>query len=264
MRKIELRPLDWFKPDPSQPRKHFDEEELLRLGESLKIRQNDPAQAQPDGMIVDGERRWRAAKLVGLEKLEVIVTDKPLSTRELTSIRLNTFFNRSDLKPHERCRAVAEFMEQNPDLDQAGAARELGVAPATITHLLAPKKCIPAVQEAFVAAKLTISDCYAISKLPHADQPGLLALKLSGASRDDLERQGRKTRSASVPAVRASKLVICLGGGVKVTICGCDLSLDDAIDAVKDAQREMTKGRDLGLDAKTIVSVARDKAKAGA
>ena len=80
MAKLESKPLSWFKPVPNQPRKHFDEAKLRLLGESLKLRQNDPIQAMLDGTVIDGECRVRAAPLVGLEKLDVIITDKPLPT----------------------------------------------------------------------------------------------------------------------------------------------------------------------------------------
>jgi ParB family transcriptional regulator, chromosome partitioning protein len=265
MPKLETKPLGFFKPDPTQPRKHFDEEGLRHLGESLKVRQNEPLQAMPDGMILDGERRWRAAGLVKLEKLDVIITDLMLTAEMIAVIRLTTFFHRADLKPSEKSAACIELLAKNPDWDQQRVAKELKVSAGTITHLVSPGKCIPEVGEALKADKITIADCYKISQNPDPEvQRGLLNMRLSGliTNRDGLGREAKK-RGSSTSTARANRIKIELGKA-SVTISGADLSLDDAIDAVKDAQREMTKGRDLGLDAKTIVSVARDKAKAGA
>jgi ParB/RepB/Spo0J family partition protein len=61
---VVTKPVGFFHPDPTNPRKDFPEEELRSLGESLK-KQLVPLIARKSGLIVDGERRWRAAKLVG-------------------------------------------------------------------------------------------------------------------------------------------------------------------------------------------------------
>jgi type IV secretory pathway TraG/TraD family ATPase VirD4 len=83
MPKLETKPLGWFKPDPNQPRKQFDEAELRLLGESLRKKQLQPVLAKTDGTLVAGERRYRAAMLVGLASLQVIVTDEPLTEAEV-------------------------------------------------------------------------------------------------------------------------------------------------------------------------------------
>src|SRR5258708_7298174 len=97
MAQLTRKPIAFFKPDPNQPRKHIGESALRALGESLKVRQNDPVQAMPDGKIFDGERRWRAAMLVGLEELDVIITDAELIDSQINLVRLTSFFHREDL-----------------------------------------------------------------------------------------------------------------------------------------------------------------------
>ena len=73
MAAVLTKPTDFFRPDPENPRKHFPEEELRLLGESLRKKQLVPLIARTSGLIVDGERRWRAAKLVGLATLDVVI-----------------------------------------------------------------------------------------------------------------------------------------------------------------------------------------------
>jgi ParB family chromosome partitioning protein len=77
-------PIGRIKPDPGQPRKHFDKESLERLSASLKrcgqrqpgiVRSTAGASAH-DYVIVDGERRWRAAQLAGLGFYRAILTDR--------------------------------------------------------------------------------------------------------------------------------------------------------------------------------------------
>lgn len=66
------KPLSSFKPDPNQPRKSFNEADLRALGESMKDLQLQPVVANAAGTILCGERRYRAAQLVGMAELAVI------------------------------------------------------------------------------------------------------------------------------------------------------------------------------------------------
>jgi ParB family transcriptional regulator, chromosome partitioning protein len=261
MSQLTTKPLSWFKTNP-QVRKTFDEAELRLLGESLRHKQLQPVLARTDGTIIAGERRFRAAKLAGLPTLMVIVTDEPLTEAEIRAIQLTENIHRADLTGFEKWQACMELLELNPGWQGKDLAERLHLDPSSVTRLLSPSKCIQEAQDALRDGRIGISDAYALSKLPQADQPGLMALKLSGGSRDALEQAGRKKRAGSTPAVRASKIRIMLTSGVTVTISGDDLSLDDAIEAVKETQKEMVKGRDQGLDAKTLQAVCRDKAKA--
>ena len=263
MAKLETKPLGLLKPDPNQPRKHFDEAGLRLLGESIRKKQLQPILAKPDGTIIAGERRYRAAMLVGLPTLLVIVTDEPLTEAEIRALQLTENIHRADLTGHEKWQACRELLELNPGWQGKDLAEHLHLDPSSVTRLLSPSKCIPAAQEALKEDKIGIAHCYAISKAPPEAQAGLLALRLSGATREAMDSQVRRKRASSMPAVRASKIKIVLTSGASVTISGADLSLDDAIEAVKEATKEMTKGRDIGLDCKTIQAVAKDKAKAG-
>ena len=73
-------------------------------------------------------------------------------------------------------------------------------------------------------------------------------------------KTGGKSRASRV---RASTIRCPLAGGPVVTVSGDELSLDEAIDALKEALKAMTKARDTGLDAKTAQAVWKDVAKAG-
>ncbi|WP_435008066.1 ParB/RepB/Spo0J family partition protein [Tundrisphaera lichenicola] len=263
MPRMETRPVSWLKPDANQPRKTFDEAELRLLGESLRKRQLQPVLARSDGTIIAGERRYRAALLVGLKELLVIATEESLSEAEIRAIQLTENIHRADLTGYEKWLACRELLELNPGWQGKDLAAHLHLDPSTVTRLLSPSKCVREWQEALREGKVGISDCYAAAKLPPEDQPGLLALKLGGASRDALETTGRKKRSAGAPVVRASKIKCPLVGGAVVTVAGDEISLDDAMEALKEAVKAFAKARDTGLDAKTAQAVWRDVAKAG-
>jgi len=257
---LDAKALSFFKPDPNQPRQRFDETALRALGESLKVRQNDPVQAKPDGTLIDGERRWRAAKLVGLEKLTVIITDAALTDTQINVIRLTSFIHREDLSAHEKWLACQRLLELNPDWLAKDLAAHLHIDPSMVTRLLSPSKCIAVWQEALKAGTVGVSDVYAASKLPESEQAELLALKLSGASRDAIEQVARKKQSAT-PAVKVNRVKCLLPSGVQVVISGDGVSLEESIEALGEAIKEMKRARELGYTAKTFAAAMNDKAK---
>jgi ParB/RepB/Spo0J family partition protein len=258
------KPVSFFGPDPDQPRKTFLEPLLRALGESLKIRQNEPIQARPDGRIIDGERRWRAAKLVGVETLDAIITDAALTDTQISVMRLTSFFHREDLTAWEKWNACQRLVELNPGWQSKDLAAHLKVDPSSITRLLSPSKCTTAWQDALKSGQVGISAVYAASKLPQSEQDVLLAMKLSGASRDQIEKAGRKARSSGTEqAEKVSRIPIRLPGGVSIVITGSDMSIDDAIDALTDVLKSARKSRDEGLSAKSFAATMKDKAKAG-
>jgi hypothetical protein len=134
---------------------------------------------------------------------------------------------------------------------------------SSITRYLSPSKCVAAWQEALKAGTVGVSDCYEASKLPEAEQPTLLALKLSGASRNTIAAIGKKARNAATPAVKVSNLKVALVGGISIIIKGEGIDLEQGIESLSVALKEMRKAVADGLDARTAQSVWRDKAKAG-
>ncbi len=231
-----MKRTDQLHPDPDNPRKHFDEQELHRLGEDMLARGVlVPLLAKPDGTIIDGERRWRAALLKGIEELPVIVTDKP--EKEIRGIQLATVFHKADLNFYEKWLACAELMCANPEWQMKDLAEFLHIDPSHVTRLLSPSKCSTDWQEALKQGTVGISDCYAASKLPLSEQAGLLAMKLSGASRDHIEQQVRKQRNGT-SAVRVSRIRCPLASGTTVQVSGEEISLDDMIDAIAEVLKE--------------------------
>ncbi len=176
MPKLETKPIGWFKEEP-QARQHYDEAELRLLGQSLKQRQLQPVLARPDGTIIAGHRRFRAAKLVGLESLQVIIVEGDLTPAQVRGIQLTENIHRADLTGYEKWLACKELLELNPGWQGKDLAEHLHLDPSSVTRLLSPSKCIPEAVEALKAGKITISDSYALSKLSHDDQPSLLELK---------------------------------------------------------------------------------------
>ena len=106
--------LSLVEPNREQPRKHFDEDGLLELAESIKqygILQPLLVQEKSGYYeIIAGERRWRAAKLAGLKEIPVIVRN--LTEQHIVEISLIENIQREDLNPIEEAQAFRRLMEE--------------------------------------------------------------------------------------------------------------------------------------------------------
>ena len=151
----------------------------------------------------------------------------------------------------------------NPTWQLKDLADALHMDPSSVTRILSPSKCIPEWQEALAAGTVGISCCYAASKLEPKAQLDLLALKFSGASRDQIESAGRATRKNGTEAVKVAKIRCVLSSGVQIVVSGAAISLESAVEALVEAIKEMKRAKDLGYSAKTFGAAMADKAKKG-
>lgn len=261
MPQLVTKPLTFFKTNP-QVRKSFDEAELRRLGESLKVKQLQPVLCQPDGTLIAGERRYRGAKLVGLETLEVKIADEPLSDSQIRLWQLVENMLREDLKPIEQVEGLEELARLHPAMNNRELAGMLNIDPSMVTRLRSVARCIPAVREALAKGAIGLSDAYGISKCSEPEMARLLELKLSGASRDAIEQAGRKSRGRSATTVKVASVKCLLPSGVQIVVSGEGVSLEDAIEAMSDAIKEMRKAKEQGFTAKTFAAAMKDKARA--
>jgi ParB family transcriptional regulator, chromosome partitioning protein len=262
MTQMVKKTLSWFKTRP-QARKRFDEQELRQLGESLRVRQLQPVVCLPDGMIIAGERRYRAAMLVGMAELDVSVIDDPVTEAEFRRLQLTENLLREDLTGYEQWQGCLELLRLNPGWSQRDLAGSLRIDPSMAMRLLSPSKCVASVQSALAEGRIGISDTYQISRLPPAEQEEALAMKLSGASRDQLASHARRQKNGDKPSVRISRVKCELGGGVSIVVTGNALGLDEVIEALGDARKAACQGRDQNLDVKTWSAVMRDRSRNG-
>lgn len=110
---LTLVPLAVLDPNPAQPRKHFDDEKLEELASSIKARGLlQPIVVRRLGerfQIVAGERRYRAAKLAGMERVPALIrdTDDPLELALIENLQ------REDLTPLEEAEALSGLIERH-------------------------------------------------------------------------------------------------------------------------------------------------------
>lgn len=211
--------------------------------------------------LLAGFRRRVAMGLGGIETVSVLVYPPSLTTTQRRIINLTENVQRVDLSDPEIFLSCKELMALNADWQRKDLAAHLNKEASTVTRYLCPAELIPEALDAFLAGKFGFAKAYSISKSD--DQAAMLSMALSGASRDELEQAGRKQRAAATPAVRVSKIKCPLPSGHVITVAGQDVSLDEAIESLKEAMKAMSKARDTGLDAKTAMAVWKDMARAG-
>jgi ParB-like chromosome segregation protein Spo0J len=196
-----------------------------------------------------------------MTELEAKIIDDPVTEAECKRLQFIENALRQDLTGYEQWQGCVELLRLNPEWTQKQLAEQLHLDPSMVIRLLSPSKCIESVQAALAQGRIGISDCYAISRLEQAEQEAALAMKLNGASRDELASHARRQKSSAIPNVRMDRVKCELGGGVTVIVAGNDLGLDEVIDALRNAQKEALKGRDQNLDVKTWSAVMRDRAR---
>lgn len=132
-------PLREIEPDPAQPRKQFDDDALNQLADS--ITENgllQPIAVRPKKLgtgyiIIAGERRWRAARLAGLDEVPVIIKD--VSDEQAAALALIENLQREDLNPIEVAEGCHQLIEKY-GLTQETAAKKLGKSRSSVTNSL--------------------------------------------------------------------------------------------------------------------------------
>jgi ParB family chromosome partitioning protein len=136
----ELREIavELIRPNPAQPRKRFDEAGLAALAESLMERgvvQPVLVRPRPGGSyeLVAGERRWRAARVAGLDTIPALVQQRDDDASLETALIEN--MAREDLNPVDAARAVATLVE-DLGLTREEVGRRVGRSRVAISNLL--------------------------------------------------------------------------------------------------------------------------------
>lgn len=164
--KVQQLPLTSIKPNPDQPRKTFDEDTLAELAQSIKnhgiVQPLVVTKAGENYRIVAGERRWRAAKKAGLDKVPVIVR----SMKQLEELEIAIIENvqRVDLSPLEQALSIDRLHDQF-SLSYGDIAKKLGKAVPTIHNTVRLLQLPDAAKQALISGKITEGHARAILAL---------------------------------------------------------------------------------------------------
>ena len=164
-------------PNPEQPRREFDKEALEQLAES--IRQAgvlQPLLVTKEGLryrIVAGERRYRAARLAGLNTVPCLVRD--LSEQEKMEAALIENLQREDLNPIEEAAGIRALMDKC-GYTQEMAAKRVGRSRPAVANLLRLLSLPESVQDMVIAGQLSAGHARVLAGLTDENQQVRLAL----------------------------------------------------------------------------------------
>jgi ParB family chromosome partitioning protein len=164
-------PIDRIRPNPRQPRQVMDQGQLDELAASIR----DHGVLQPilvtetlDGyQLVAGERRFRASRQAGLERIPAVV--RQLADRDQLELALVENLQRADLGPMEEAHAFQALVDEF-ELTHDTIAQRLGRSKSAITNTLRLLDLDPEVQGAIADGRLTAGHARAIGGLPTSQQ----------------------------------------------------------------------------------------------
>ena len=129
--------INLIKSNEEQPRRSFDDEKILELAESIKsngiIQPLVLKKVNNEYIIVAGERRWRAAKLIGLKEVPAIIMN--LTEKQILEISLIENIQREDLNSIEEALAYKKLINDF-NLTQEELSKRIGKSRVTITNTL--------------------------------------------------------------------------------------------------------------------------------
>ena len=166
-------------PNREQPRKHFEEDALLELADSIKqfgVLQPLIVPKRKDYYeIIAGERRWRAAKLAGIKEVPVIV--KNYTDQEILEISLIENIQRENLNPIEEAMAYKKLLNEF-NLKQDEVAERVSKSRTAVTNSMRLLKLSEKVQQMIIDDMISTGHARALLAIDDEEQQYLLATKI--------------------------------------------------------------------------------------
>lgn len=190
-------------PNPFQPRTDFDDEGLRVLADSIRrsgvLQPILVRRVNGHFQLVAGERRLRAARLAGLERIPAVVRE--LDDRRMLEVALVENLQRRDLNPMEKARAFQRLM-QLAGCTQDEVAREVGLARPTVANFLRLLDLPPEVQEAVSRGTISMGHARALLGTANATLQKSLVRRI--VEEDLSVRDVEKIVAGSAPSTPAS------------------------------------------------------------
>lgn len=195
-----------IRPNPYQPRKSFNDDALKELSESIKnygVFQPIIVKKSIKGYdLIAGERRLRASKLAGLEKIPAIV--KEFTDEEMREISLLENLQRENLTAIELAWAYKGIID-NLDIRQEDLAQKIGKSRAHVTNILGLLNLPDEVQKMVLNSEISMGHARVLSKMDNPDEVKHLANRIvnENLSVHDIENISREEEiKKRVPVTR--------------------------------------------------------------
>ena len=168
---VRMIPVDHVRPSEQQPRRHFKLEPLRELADSIRVHgllQPVLVRETHDGWeLIAGERRWRAARMAGLERIPAVVrADRGEMERLILGLVEN--LQREDLDPIEEARGIARLVEEM-GLTHQEVSERLGMSRAAVTNALRLLAAGPTLQAAVESGAVSAGHARQLVTLPTPD-----------------------------------------------------------------------------------------------
>ena len=225
----ELR-LSQVEPRPDQPRKHFDREQLQLLANSIAqhgVIQPIIVLEGNDGVyrIIAGERRWRAARLAGLETIPAIV--RTYDKQTAAEVALIENLQREDLNPIEEALGYQSLMTQF-GFTQEQVSERVGKSRPAVANTLRLLSLENEIQNMIVSGKLTSGHARALLGIEDSQKRLEMAKKAAeeGLTVREMEQAAKESRPKRPSAARPKRAYPDVEKdlrdkyGTKVRICG--------------------------------------------
>ena len=175
-------PISQVETCSSQPRKRFDDESLQELADSISqhgIIQPLTVRKLSSGyyQIIAGERRWRAARLAGLQEVPVIVIEA--DDRKAAELAMIENLQREDLNPMEEAAGFQSLIESY-HMTQEEAAQRVGKSRSAVTNALRLLGLTPSVRKLVEEGKLSAGHARALVPLSPSLQESAASAIVSG------------------------------------------------------------------------------------
>ena len=184
-------------PNRDQPRKVFNQESLEELAESIRTYGviQPIVVSKQDGYygIVAGERRWRAAKIAGLEEIPAIIRDDDEQTNK--EIALIENIQREDLNPYEKAMGIRHLMDKY-GMTQEQVSKKIGKSRSSVSNTVRILYLAPDVLELVKQGKLTEGHCKALAGIEDPIRQYQAAIRMieRGESVRQAESKNRTTK----------------------------------------------------------------------
>lgn len=174
---IRLLALSDLKPYRYQARKSFHEEEIKALADTIETHgirspltvlfdeENDVYE------IVSGERRFRAAQLLNLERIPCIILKDAEAAQEIALIEN---VQRKDLHPVELFEGIEQYVTRNPHVSKETLYSRLGISKAYFYKLLKLSRLTPEVRKIAIENKISGEELYSLADVPSDNQQAFI------------------------------------------------------------------------------------------
>lgn len=200
---VVLLPTDRLKPYNLQARQLFDAEEIENLAETIKLHgvlnPLTVSHDEQDGkfQIVSGERRWRASKIAGLERVPCIVIKNNNATQEIAIIEN---IQRKDLHPVELLEGIEALISNNPDLSKEELYKRIGLSKTVFYRILSLVKLSKEARKLGLEKKLSMDKLVDIAKAHPEMQVQLINSNRVGEEQTPKPLQAILDRASNSPS----------------------------------------------------------------